>query len=1139
MEDYLPIIPKLPLILVVILFAVWALQQTSARKKRRRMPDWMKKKIAAGTLSMPVPQLLTTPRLILALILLACWAVMEKHFTPAWLGLEEPAAATAATSAPILLSERPNPARKTASSTAAAKQPAPAPSPTAGTAAKQPDTPASPQTPPPPAKHTEPGQPPPTPRNSADTGSADDTFAEGAEEEIITSSTAATQPEETKQQEIVRQPIYPTPQDCRLQEQYTRVRKITTEIRSRKSKGSNWDKLPPKEGAYAITITPGTLKAIANDETGLYYAKQTLTQLLRNVPHAQLAQRDPFPDKSLKEVAQMGELPLGEIIDWPDLPFRGTVEGYYGAPWSAEARKSQFEFYGRNKMNIYIYAPKDDKYHHGGSCYVPYPADEARKLGELVKYAHKNHVRFVWAIHPANTINWNQDGGKTDMDRLCKKLEQMYDIGVRDFGVFVDDAFGEIGKASRQVTLCNYLLEHFIRKHKDVSQQLIMCPTGYNRAWANVDYLRELGQGLDKSIHIMWTGDSVVHDITLGGQQWVNEQVGRPTFIWWNWPVNDYRRNRLPMGRTYGLGQQDEMKTAMSGFVSNPMEQSEASKVALFGVADYCWNIKGFDSVPSWKEGIRRLYPESHDAVQAFCDHNSSLTPSTHGYYREESVDLAETAGRFRDSLAKGAPDASGVERMAREFQRIEQAGKVLMTGKDLKEVREDAAPWFQKFRLAGSAGTNALRALSETDTVRSLDALLPAARSLIEMRGITRRNWSMQGVNNVPDVQVGSQVIEPSLNAIFDYVNYKLYAAVSGSPIQTVRPDFICNGGDPNRAPQRLRDGDVKTFWSSETKQQEGQWYGFDFKEPTVIHSISLITGGEKGTDVLAEAQLEYSPDGEQWKPVDEPVSGSSITKDFGNEPLTARSIRFLLTQSSDVRLAINEFSVNAPAAAMPRTNIAQLAGLAVSQDSTSIRIDRIMESMTWKPNQFIELILASPVEATRIEVNLENSDIKDWATIQAIQTDRKTVRLRTELRDGTKLCCEGSLLPRKPIKAIRITNTGRTPREFHLNTIRIDTTPQDPNRSAEALTDGSLKTAYSCDEAVNTKIRVPEGAQYVVVVGDAQCTFPGLGKPARKGFLRYCKLPGKGGSITLRAPKQPGKWIHEIIFRKSKPEF
>ncbi len=582
-------------------------------------------------------------------------------------------------------------------------------------------------------------------------------------------------------------PVYPRPQKMDLNSKTTQIKEVSIRKRSKKSRGSLWDRLPAVNGGYAISISPGKLVVYANDDTGEFYAKQTICQLLENVEEAQDAHRDPFIDESLEEVARKGKLPTGTIIDWPDLPYRGVVEGYYGIPWSAEARMAQFEFYGRNKLNTYIYAPKDDPYHHGGGCYRPYPDDKAAELKKVVAHARKNHVRFFWAIHPANTVNWNNQDGKPDLDKLCTKLQQLYDLGVRDFGVFVDDSGGEIGKASRQVQLCKYIQEHFIRKHPQANQELIMCPTGYNRGWTNEGFLTEMGEGLPKDIYMMWTGNSVVHDIKLDGQKWVNRFLKSPTFIWWNWPCNDFRRDRLSMGRTYGLGTEQEMKQQMSGFVANPMEHAEANKVGLFGVADYTWNITRFDSVSTWKAGIARLYPEYQEEMQLFCDHNSNLLPNGHGYYREESAELAPQLKAMKEQFAQSTPTEDALKAMRRIFRDIRQAGRKLRKAKGSAEaLSEEIQPWFKQFELLGAAGDRLLDSCSRKEK-KPLLTFLKATNVLAEMKNTTRPQWNGSGVSEVQGVTVGTEHIMPLIQAVLKHKNEEFYQEIAQSPADKV----------------------------------------------------------------------------------------------------------------------------------------------------------------------------------------------------------------------------------------------------------------------------------------------------------------------------------------------------------------
>ncbi len=582
--------------------------------------------------------------------------------------------------------------------------------------------------------------------------------------------------------------VYPSPQKMELGSKYTTVKDVNVRKRGKNSRGGMWEKLPNVKEGYAISISAGKLNVYANDDTGVFYAKQTICQLLRGVDEAQDAHKDPFLNASLEEVAKKGKLPAGTtIIDWPDLPYRGVVEGYYGIPWSTEARLAQLDFYGRNKLNTYIYAPKDDPYHHGGGCYQLYPADKAAELKKVVAHARKNHVRFFWAIHPANTVNWNNQGGKPQMDQLCAKLQQLYDLGVRDFGVFVDDSNGEIGKASRQVQLCNYIHQNFIREHPEANQELIMCPTGYNRGWTNEGFLTEIGNGLPKDIFMMWTGNSVVHDIKLDGQRWVNQFLKSPTFIWWNWPCNDFRRDRLSMGRTYGLGTEAEMKKQMSGFVANPMEHAEANKVGLFGVADYTWNITQFNSHEAWKAGIARLYPEYREEMQIFCDHNSNLLPNGHGYYREESAELAPKLKSMRTQFEKSTPSEDDISSMRQIFKHIRQAGKKLRKAEGSAEsLSKEIQPWFKQFEMLGSVGDRLLDSCSRKEK-KPLLTFLKATNILAEMKQTMRPQWTGNGVTSVQGVTVGTEHIMPLIQAILKRQNEVFYQEISQSSADKV----------------------------------------------------------------------------------------------------------------------------------------------------------------------------------------------------------------------------------------------------------------------------------------------------------------------------------------------------------------
>ena len=80
-------------------------------------------------------------------------------------------------------------------------------------------------------------------------------------------------------------------------------------------------------------------------------------------------------------------------------------------------------------------------------------------------------------------------------------------------------------------------------------------PQSITKSWSDPKggYLTTLGDKLNPSIQIMWTGDRVISDITQEGIQWINERIKRPAYIWWNFPVSDlYVRDHLLLGPVYG-----------------------------------------------------------------------------------------------------------------------------------------------------------------------------------------------------------------------------------------------------------------------------------------------------------------------------------------------------------------------------------------------------------------------------------------------------------------------------------------------------------------------------------------------------------------------------------------------------------
>lgn len=503
-------------------------------------------------------------------------------------------------------------------------------------------------------------------------------------------------------------------------------------------------RIPKQAEGYYLKIDKEGVVVAGADRRGAFYGMQTLAQLIA-----------------------LPKLPLAEVTDYPDVPYRGVVEGFYGVPWSREARLSQLDFYGRNKMNIYIYGPKDDPYHSSPNWRKPYPAQEAEQLKELVECARRNEVLFYWAIHPGKDIRWNTE----DRDLLMEKFESMYRLGIRAFAVFFDDISGEGTSAEKQVELLNDIYHNFVKVKGDIAP-LLMCPTEYNRLWTRLEggYLATLGGKLHPDIGILWTGDKVVACIDKPTMQFVNPLLKRKAFIWWNFPVSDYVRDRLLLGAVYGNG--TDIDDDISAFISNPMEHAESSKIALFSIADYAWNMDAYKSDASWRRAVRYLMPGHAAALQVFASHNSDLGGNEHDFRREESEQIRPALERLLDAYCReGKQDVAAASAVTEECERMIASADLLLASDENPALIKEITPWLMQFKLLGAYGREVLCMLAaQCDGKKTeLEKAASHAGALQVLMKKIDATYTQNGFQ--PGVKTGSCHLKPAFDRLYQEV--------------------------------------------------------------------------------------------------------------------------------------------------------------------------------------------------------------------------------------------------------------------------------------------------------------------------------------------------------------------------------
>lgn len=661
--------------------------------------------------------------------------------------------------------------------------------------------------------------------------------------------------------------------------------------------------IPPHAEGYYLSVGKKEIVVAGYDERGTYYGVQTLRQLLSAALSESISRSASSPKSasassvspasaSVSEVALSDSASLPEITvkDYPAVRYRGVVEGFYGIPWSHEARLRQLRFYGENKMNTYIYGPKNDPYHSCPGWRKPYPEKESAQIRELVKVATENEVNFVWAIHPGQDIKWNDE----DRRLLIAKLESMYNLGVRSFAVFFDDISGEGTDPHRQADLLNYIDRHFVKAKPDVTP-LVMCPTEYNRSWSNPkgNYLTTLGEKLDPSIQIMWTGDKVVADIKEESMEWINARIRRPAYIWWNFPVSDYVRDHLLLGPVYG--NDTHIASAMSGFVTNPMEHAEASKIAIYGVADYAWNPGQYDAQQTWEAAIREVLPGAAGELQFFAAHNSDLGINGHNYRREESVEVKPVADRFLKSyLTDGTWRTEDYQQLLSLTRRMQSASDILLVDTENRPLIEEITPWLLQFKLLGEIGEETLQLaqlIANGSVSESFLSSYRHIRALQQQLYLNDQRYNQNGYQ--PGMRPASLVIKPLIDQTF-VAAVERYNRLTGSSLAaTVEYSphkLVSDVPQIQHLPLQARGKQVLVTPSNEVVR-----WGAGQKVEIELDKVYPLTGiivNFFKNEPCPWGRFEISVDGKQWRTVEHVHQGVRQCVYFKNEPV--RFVRF-----------------------------------------------------------------------------------------------------------------------------------------------------------------------------------------------------------------------------------------------------
>jgi len=627
-----------------------------------------------------------------------------------------------------------------------------------------------------------------------------------------------------------------------------------------------------------------------HDASGTFYAAQTLRQLVR------------------------GRTVPGVLVrDWPTMPLRGVIEGFYGTPWSHAARLDQLDFYGTHKMNTYVYSPKDDPYLRA-QWRDPYPADQLAQLKELVDRATANHVEFTYALSPGLSVCYSS---AVDEQALVAKFQSLWDIGVRTFAIPLDDIsyttwncdadatkFGTGGAAAgaAQSYLLNAVQRDFIATHPGASR-LEMVPTEYYDVAAS-PYKNAIKAQLDPAVIVEWTGVGVIAPVITQPQAAAAKNVfGHDILVWDNYPVNDYVTNRLLLGPY--VGRAAGLSSSLSGITANPMIQPDASKIALFNVADYTWNDAAYDPSTSWTASLDELAGENagaRAALGAFADLE---------YYSDiDKVQAPALAGKtaaFWSAWERGS--SAGVAALDAYLKVIQWIPSTLTSYLGDPAFVAETQPWLDSASFWGQAARAALRMLTEQRDGHGAAALADRAR--VRTFVAKAKSYQYVGLNGTVNVTVGDGVIDTFINSALAENDRWLGVAGRHATATTSMATYQSN------TPDKMTDGDDSTYFWSSSAPASGDYVGVDLGSVQPVSSVTIhMSKSGSPNDYIHVGVLEYSVDGSTWQPAGTFLNAPSVSATL--PPGTqARYVRLRSTAVQDYWVVVREFTVAGPSSA------------------------------------------------------------------------------------------------------------------------------------------------------------------------------------------------------------------------------
>ncbi len=713
---------------------------------------------------------------------------------------------------------------------------------------------------------------------------------------------------------------------------------------------------------------------------------------------------------SLEQILDNGTTGLHAttLYDYADQQSRGLVEGYYGYPYSAAVKEDLMRFMMRYKMNTYLYGAKSDPYHSNNwkDAYPTTLTDEQLKNGwlsqdmmrDVATTSQETKVNFIWAIHPGTDFI----SSSTVVSDIMGKYAKMYELGVRQFAVFVDDV-GVPSSSSDLTSNATHLtqLQQAIEAKwntegaapADTVRPLHFVPQVYCTSFASNDVRKNFFAALSKcpsNITFYTTGYGVWSVPNNNDLNTLKSELGRIGAWWWNYPCNDNADGQIytmdMYSNFYDLPSVNSSATLPSelqnglGIVCNPMQEGEVAKTSLFSAADYAWNNKGFDNQTSWEASFAAVLPGNTEAQASY----KYLAP----YLRYNDPDALNQLITQYKSDGKGGSISALMDEIMKHCDVLAKLKDSEVAGESL--LYKDLSPWLLKLRMMASVTKRFIAVAAQTgDSEERWTSYMDALKDANSLSTAEEyKAYALEGMGN--SISVSVRPSQPSERYLIKFVDYLKANALSdffSANAEKKSNTYFTNAEGVSATVSGTTS--VYMAMKSPATLQPGQYVGLQLSAPTLLNKITL------SDTLVSKHYVAMSADGKNWTR----LTQSTVTPDT--------HVRFVgVTNNTDepmsVRLTASSIKLSVPAqttiseATLPSGTVWQSHGSDYIKDGDLTTFATLNRNQQTGDAYTVKLNKAGVIKKVRVAVGTTNGDYMNAAKVQISSDNSKWTDLK-----------------------------------------------------------------------------------------------------------------------------------------------